>query len=586
MDFYSFSKGSPIPPPLGYDGPMDKNRSNPNEPLADASQALADIIAYHQASKHDYGRFATGPGELDWANQPDPFRRYHGSHLYALLHPMLHPMSHPTAAPGPSYGEVSIEAGLAAQRIDLNSISQLLYQSLALSAWKQANGSRWALRVNPSSGNLHPSEGYLICDAIAGLSAQPGIYHYAPKEHGLEHRAELPTALWQALASAHGPDTLLLALSSIPWREAWKYGQRAFRYCHHDIGHAIGAITVAAAGLGWRVRLQDGWSSDALAALLGLNDPQGDEAELPDCLLAISPVAASQAAATDLTAPLQALHWHGETNRLSPHHRRWPRMDAAFALSHKPATEGIYAREPTAVAAIANEVAGPPLATLVQQRRSAVAMDGRSAITRSSFMHILHKTLPTVGQVPFTALPWSPQVHLLLFVHRVQGLEPGVYLLLRAAGERQYIEDLLRPEFEWQTIEDGPAGLYRLASGDSRQLAQQLSCTQEIAADGCFAVAMISRFRAPLQQYGAWFYPRLYWECGLIGQVLYLEATASGVAATGIGCFFDDPVHAMLGLKGDEYQSLYHFTVGVAVEDTRLSTLPPYPGSGSSSSPV
>ncbi|TVR64991.1 MAG: hypothetical protein EA420_04215 [Candidatus Competibacteraceae bacterium] len=32
--------------------------------------------------------------------------------------------------------------------------------SLGLSAWKQHRGSRWALRCNPSSGNLHPTEGY------------------------------------------------------------------------------------------------------------------------------------------------------------------------------------------------------------------------------------------------------------------------------------------------------------------------------------------------------------------------------------------------------------------------------------------
>ena len=66
-------------------------------------------------------------------------------------------------------------------------------------------------------------------------------------------------------------------------------------------------------------------------------------------------------------------------------------------------------------------------------------------------------------------------------------------------------------------------------------------------------------------------------ETGLIGQVLYLEAEAAGVRATGIGCFFDDPVHRVLGWYPDtQFQSLYHFTVGGAVDDHRLTTLPPY----------
>jgi hypothetical protein len=48
------------------------------------------------------------------------------------------------------------------------------------------------------------------------------------------------------------------------------------------------------------------------------------------------------------------------------------------------------------------------------------------------------------------------------------------------------------------------------------------------------------------------------------------------VRGTGIGCFFDDAVHELLGLVDDRYQSLYHFTVGHPLEDPRLTTLPPY----------
>ncbi len=62
----------------------------------------------------------------------------------------------------------------------------------------------------------------------------------------------------------------------------------------------------------------------------------------------------------------------------------------------------------------------------------------------------------------------------------------------------------------------------------------------------------------------------------MIGQALYLEAEAAGIRATGIGCFFDDEMHRLLGLEGQEWQSLYHFTAGGAVEDQRLTTLPPY----------
>jgi hypothetical protein len=63
----------------------------------------------------------------------------------------------------------------------------------------------------------------------------------------------------------------------------------------------------------------------------------------------------------------------------------------------------------------------------------------------------------------------------------------------------------------------------------------------------------------------------------VVGQALYLEAEAAGVRSTGIGCFFDDAFHGVLGLQGDAFQDVYHFTVGAPLEDARLTTLAPYP---------
>ena len=72
-------------------------------------------------------------------------------------------------------------------------------------------------------------------------------------------------------------------------------------------------------------------------------------------------------------------------------------------------------------------------------------------------------------------------------------------------------------------------------------------------------------------------YQRLFWEAGAVGQALYLEAEAAGMRGTGIGCFFDDGVHELLGIADHSLQSLYHFTVGGPVDDPRLATQPGYP---------
>jgi hypothetical protein len=43
-----------------------------------------------------------------------------------------------------------------------------------------------------------------------------------------------------------------------------------------------------------------------------------------------------------------------------------------------------------------------------------------------------------------------------------------------------------------------------------------------------------------------------------------------------LGCFFDDEMHKILGLENIEWQSLYHFTVGKHLDDSRLETRAPY----------
>ena len=181
--------------------------------------------------------------------------------------------------------------------------------SLAISAWKQAGEVRWALRSNPSSGNLHPTEAYLLINDVAGLAPGPGLYHYAAKEHALELRAQWPKTSVTRLLQGFPPEAFLIGLSSVNWRETWKYGERAFRYCQHDVGHAIGSVRIAARTLGWRMLLLDGLADDTVATLLGVDrdeDFEGAEREHPDCIAVIWPAdrAAAPATGTTIRVPL------------------------------------------------------------------------------------------------------------------------------------------------------------------------------------------------------------------------------------------------------------------------------------------
>ena len=280
---------------------------------------LETVLRYHERTKHHFNRFAAGPGRLDWANQPEPFRRYAGAPLTAL--PLL------AADVSPAYDDLFTPGAVRAAPLTLGTLSRLLEYSLALSAWKQAGATRWALRVNPSSGNLHPTEGYAFVGGIPELGA-PGLFHYAPREHGLERRADCGFI----------PNTVLVGLSSVYWREAWKYGERAFRYCQHDVGHAIGALRIAAAALGWSARVLDGVGDATIEALLGLDrdaDFEGAERESAELLMAIGP--GDLAKKTVEVEELKASRWYGKANRLSVDDPiAYEAIDQVAAASRKP----------------------------------------------------------------------------------------------------------------------------------------------------------------------------------------------------------------------------------------------------------
>lgn len=535
------------------------------------SEAVEAAIGYHVATKHHFHAYARSLGYLDWANQPDPFRRFEGAPLHAL------PFQNVDTSP--PFASLHGGGRFEPREVTIETLSEFLVNALGLSAWKQYGHSRWALRCNPSSGNLHPTEGYLLVDALEGLYAGPAVYHYASREHGLERRGEYSQDAWKALTEGFPAGTFFAGLSSILWREAWKYGERAYRYCQHDVGHALAALAFSAATLGWRCVLLEGMSDDAIASLLGLNrheefPPQ--ERECPDLLVAVVPSNARLSMPTAVPE-VHADVWHGVANRLSSDHVEWPAIDVVDAACRKPATATpplqLEERRPM------QAVEGVSARTIIRQRRSAVDMDGGTAMPREAFFAMLQHVMPKAGTVPWETLPWKAAVHLALFVHRVTGLPPGLYCLVRRTDAETPLRRAMEPSFVWHGPEGCPSTLplFLLEEGDCRDLARQLSCGQDIAGDGAFSLGMLAEFEPQLRIHGAWRYRRLFWETGMIGQTLYLEAEAAGLRATGIGCFFDDPVHRALGLKGLDYQSLYHFTVGGPVDDPRLTTLPPYP---------
>lgn len=547
------------------------------------------VYRYHDETKHRYGRYAKSLGYLDWATQPNPFRSY--DHTTPILLPLLE------KDPEGEHLDLYDRSHNTFWDFQLPSVAAFLELSMGLSAWKvDPHGNTWSLRMNPSSGNLHPTEAHLILPGMsppsrlrvhtdlpagAGLAAseeRAGLYHYNVYWHALEPRAILPAGLFERIQGHFRSPGFLVGLTSIVWRESWKYGERALRYCHHDIGHALAGMSFAANLLGWKVTVLGALSSNEIAAMLGIQEEgwPAMEKEEPDLLCFVSPSsqkAIPRGLSGDVLSAFGQLSIQGRPHTLSRDHMAWPLIDETLPFLKKP-------RMPEASV----QFQQPPLqrtpeslkpaAALIRQRRSALAFDGQTSMSEAQFLAILDKTLPRHNTAPFDVELGPSYIHLCLFVHRVLGLPEGLYLWVRDAAELPTLKRTLARDFVWKPMwADAP--LYLLKEGDYRALAAQISCTQEIAGKCVFSLGMLSAFRRMIDP-TPWAYPQLFWEAGMIGQTLYLEAEAQGFQGTGIGCFFDDAMHELLGLRDNAYQSLYHFAVGGAVNDGRLSTKAPY----------
>ena len=551
--------------------------------MSDTSQEV--VRAYHARTKHRFDAYAEGPGQLDWDAQPAAFRHYAGAP----------PLELPLAADRfeRCYGQLpKPPENLVAP--DINSLSALLELAFGLSAWKGYGPNRWALRCNPSSGNLHPVEAYVLSAGLPGVG--DGLQHYDPENHALEGRA--------LVAPGSEAPWLAVGLSSIMWREAWKYGERAFRYCQLDVGHAVACLAYAAALLGWDV-VPLAIDGKLLAHCLGLDRTDDfppsrynfTEIEEPEILLTLR--------GRGLNAPptaqalgdwLNAADWQGKPSRIdaAPGYR-WPAIDQVAAASREaigvPETVSFAALPPLAPHATA---AGA--AALIRQRRSAQRFDPKQSLAKAAFYRMLDALMPR-AQSPWLAQQTPSRIHLLLFVQRVDGLPSGLYLLPRTPEAATELPSALAPadqrfaacravaEFD---LECPPhLGLIQLAEmglQELQRLARSLSCHQDIASTSAFSLGMLAEFETAITQgdflrgaVNGHGYRNLFREAGLVGQVLYLEGEAAGVRGTGIGCFFDDPVHQLIGLAGQRYQSVYHFTVGTPINDARIETGPPYP---------
>ncbi|HLG21524.1 MAG TPA: SagB/ThcOx family dehydrogenase [Candidatus Manganitrophaceae bacterium] len=493
-------------------------------------KALAEI--YHQETKYHEAEMAKHQRQLDWGAQPSPYKEYHSEKKIDLI-PYLpfqnNPFTGEPLAPPKEEGGYPFGAG---------AISRLLYFTNGVTGILQyPNGQSLVLRAAPTAGGLYPTEIYL---AIRGLSTlENGIYNFQVRDHSL-----IPVwegdfwAEFEKYCVGHEAierSNLLMILTAVYQRSAWRYQERAYRRILLDTGHILGNVVAYAPEEGFAPYPIGGFFDAPLNRLLFLEESEEgvltvvalpQSSRIGPQKIHSAPAIASQRKKTGGEEDSQRLQL--QLHRVSSIS---PDEEVDLSSVHSPPDIGLLESKYPHKEAIPLDPAPIQWEEGVGQtillRRSARAFTGES---------ILKEELASILEYAYQPLSFDPLplfdpslLETYLVIQKVDGLEPGVFYYAPQSRELRW-----------------------LYGGDFRKQTWRLCLGQELARDAAAVVVHIAHLKRALEKYGDRAYRYLHLDAGHIGQRMNLAAVRLGIGASGIGGFYDDEVNALLGLSLDQ----------------------------------
>ncbi|MFL6053345.1 MAG: SagB family peptide dehydrogenase [Actinoallomurus sp.] len=475
---------------------------------------------YHQATGFGSGRHPRPPGvpefvPLDPHNRPRPFKRYPRAPVRDL----------PTDLPprgAPATAALSGRVRTADPGLDMKVLARLLFFSAGVTRKAPAREQTVWFRAAPSAGNLHPVEVYVAAGAVAGLGA--GLYHFAPDVFGLEELSEgdcRPAVARAAAAPEVAAVPLVLLLTGIPWRTAWKYGERGWRHVYWDAGAILANVLAVAEAYGVPARVLLGFVDSALCRELGIDGT----AEFPVAVITIG--GPGQPAGTGGWPPPRLA-----ATPLSPAPIEFPLVTRVQRAGDLATAEDVAAWRSAAPDELppARDVADPPASVPDEPIESVILRRGSTRRMRHGVvpaellrwgMSVATRRLPA-DAVPAGATLLSHR----LAVHAVQGMEPGLY--------------------SWV---DGRAEPYRTAAETAvRRLSRYLCLNQPLGGDSAYTDFICADLDRALDAYGERGYRVAQFEAGVAAGRLQLAAFTLGHGGTGL-TFSDDDVSAAFGSR-------------------------------------
>ena len=493
--------------------PAQATRSPQGHDIQETADAtLVAVERFHAVSSHSRTGLLLRAPSVDWGEAPALFKRYPGARRVAL----------PTSA-----------APTASSSFDAAALGHVLWHT---SGTTERRGGL-ELRASPSSGALFPTELYLFCRSVEGVT--DGWWHHDARANALESLAGAAATDLHEIASAapeHGPAAFVVA-TAVFRRTGYKYRDRTYRYVLADLGHALENLRVAATSIGIATEFVAAFDQARTAAAIGVDE--AEEGVLAAAVLypgssapAAAPVRSESASRWLPLAPADrasaTLGVTASVHAITSIRRAATRPPRDAGPTPSPGREAIALPRASAT--------GADPATVIAQRRSIRRFSARP-LALEDLAGVLAKTVAP------PAPTFSPALRIDIVVHRVAGLRPGAY---RYEPRRHAL-------------------VARRDAADLRAPARAAGLDQDVIGDGAVVVVLsMDRSVMAADPLGAARgYRHGFLEAGLIGERIYLEAGARRLGACSVGAFYDDEAAALVGVDPAREWVLHFVALGI-----------------------
>ena len=477
-----------------------------------------------------YDRHGMSGGGLDWGSQPSVFREY----------PQLpfHPLPESPPWPEGNIREVMCGPGMPPKEAELfeEDLAAILYLSGGLTA-RTKHGDDWFYyRAPASAGALYPFEVYCATHGVQSLD--DGLYHFSASRFGLSQlrKGNIMGSLDRLVEASEpcGKPSVTFLLSSIFFRSAWKYRERAYRYCLFDTGHLLENLLLSMKAL----RIPYQWHLDfenaEVERVLGIDDEhEGALALVRAHWSSKGPVPAStEEAISSISFQTNALSPRVQTfEKVVDVHRNTGSVDSVFSGGGEAYKEDPWPWEAMPEPEQTMDV--PSFVETVRTRRSK-----RNYVVRPVSGERLGTLLGLVLGPNDSDLFRGPGPELGVLIGDVADCAPGFYRIDPRAPKMAFVRE-----------------------GNLLRDMANAALNQMWLAQAAVHFVMLADLKRIEATYGPRSYRHVMLKAGMLGQRIYLAATCLGMGACGIGAFYDTEAAGVLGLGPDE-RMLYLVAAG------------------------